>query len=67
MNFISALSLESDYTLCITEPDFGGIIGLSGGGKTIFLKMILGLLTPDRNSVRLFADDERIRQRKTHT
>ncbi len=42
--------LESvDLTVC--EGDFVAMIGPNGGGKTTLLKLILGLLKPDRGSV----------------
>jgi len=43
-----------DVDLRIEPCDFLGVIGPNGGGKTTLLKMILGLLTPQRGSVRVF-------------
>ncbi len=43
-----------DITLSIYEDDFLGIIGPNGGGKTTLLKMILGLLEPQRGKVSVF-------------
>ncbi len=40
--------------LDIRPRDFLGIIGPNGGGKTTLLKIILGLLKPDRGTVRVF-------------
>jgi zinc transport system ATP-binding protein len=40
--------------LRIDEGDFLAIIGPNGGGKTVLLKVILGLLAPDRGQVRVF-------------
>ncbi len=42
--------------LDIYEHDFLGIIGPNGGGKTTLLKLILGLLTPDRGSIRIMGE-----------
>ena len=40
-----------DVSLDIYEHDFLGIIGPNGGGKTTLLKLMLGLIEPDRGSV----------------
>ena len=40
--------------LRVEEGDFLGIMGPNAGGKTTLLKVILGLLTPDRGTVRVF-------------
>lgn len=45
-----------DITLATERGDFLGIIGPNGGGKTTLLKVMLGLLTPDRGEVRLFGE-----------
>lgn len=42
-----------DVSLTIHEGDFIAMIGPNGGGKTTLLKLILGLLTPDRGQVRV--------------
>lgn len=46
-----------DVTLYIHKGGYLGIIGPNGGGKTTLLKIILGLLTPDSGSIRLFGQD----------
>lgn len=43
-----------DVDLVVTADDFLGVIGPNGGGKTTLLKVILGLLEPQRGSVRVF-------------
>lgn len=43
-----------DVNLSIYEDDFLGIIGPNGGGKTTLLKLILGLLKPDKGNIRVF-------------
>ncbi len=45
--------LES-VNLEVRPGDFLGIIGPNGGGKTTLLRLILGLLKPDRGSVEVF-------------
>lgn len=50
--------------LTLEEGDYLGLIGPNGGGKTMLLKVILGLVPPDRGSVRLFGEPiERARGR----
>ncbi|MDD9302029.1 MAG: ABC transporter ATP-binding protein [Desulfobacter sp.] len=43
----------SDVDLCIRHKDFMAVIGPNGGGKSTLLKLILGLLTPDRGSIQV--------------
>lgn len=43
-----------EANLTIPQGDFLVVIGPNGGGKTTLLKLILGLLRPDRGAVRLF-------------
>lgn len=43
-----------DVSFSIPRLDFTGIVGPNGGGKTTLLKLLLGLLRPDRGSVRVF-------------
>ena len=38
-------------TLSVERNDFLGVIGPNGGGKTTFLKVILGLIAPSRGKV----------------
>jgi zinc transport system ATP-binding protein len=40
-----------DINLRVTEHDFLGIIGPNGGGKSTLLKVILGLIQPDKGMV----------------
>ncbi|MFO7556963.1 MAG: metal ABC transporter ATP-binding protein [Desulfobacterales bacterium] len=47
--------LKSIYLNCYTSEIFG-IVGPNGGGKTTLLKVILGLVHPQKGSVRLFGD-----------
>ena len=42
-----------DVNLNVREGDFIAMIGPNGGGKTTLLKLILGLLKPNRGSVRV--------------
>ncbi len=43
-----------DVSLDIWENDFLGIIGPNGGGKTTLLKVILGLLTPEKGVINYY-------------
>ncbi len=43
-----------DINLTIDEEDFVAIIGPNGGGKSTLLKIVLGLLTPDKGEVTVF-------------
>lgn len=45
-----------DINLIIEEKDFVAIIGPNGGGKSTLLKLILGLLEPDKGEVRVFGE-----------
>ncbi len=46
----------SDINLTIREHDFMAIIGPNGGGKTTLLKLILGLLKPDKGKIRVLGE-----------
>ncbi|SDQ90583.1 metal ABC transporter ATP-binding protein [Natronobacterium texcoconense] len=48
-----SLALEN-VSLTVEKGDFLGLIGPNGSGKTTLLHVMLGLLSPDRGSVRLF-------------
>ena len=41
-------------TFSIARGDYACVLGPNGGGKTTLLRLILGLLTPTRGSVRVF-------------
>ncbi|MBR9985539.1 MAG: metal ABC transporter ATP-binding protein [Desulfosarcina sp.] len=42
-----------DVNLAVRQKDFVAIIGPNGGGKTTLLKLMLGLLTPEKGTVRV--------------
>jgi zinc transport system ATP-binding protein len=48
-----------DVSLSVKEGDFVGLIGPNGGGKTTLLRVILGLLTPYKGTVRLLGKSVR--------
>lgn len=43
-----------DVNLDILDREMIGIVGPNGGGKTTLLRLILGLLKPDRGKIRVF-------------
>ena len=45
-----------DIDLTLRPGDFVGLIGPNGAGKTVLLKIILGLLKPDRGSVHIYGE-----------
>ncbi|MCD6183338.1 MAG: ATP-binding cassette domain-containing protein, partial [Thermovirga sp.] len=42
-----------DINLSVKKTDFVAIIGPNGGGKTTLLKVILGLISPQRGEVKI--------------
>lgn len=52
--FYNGHPVLEDVYLTIYERDFLCIVGPNAGGKTTLLKLILGLLKPDRGTVRVF-------------
>jgi len=48
------LPVLQDVNITIKERDFLAIIGPNGGGKTTILRLILGLLEPDKGTIRVF-------------
>ena len=43
-----------DVNLSIADREFVSIVGPNGGGKTTLVKIMLGLLKPDRGTVRIY-------------
>lgn len=46
-----------DISLQIHKGDYIGIIGPNGGGKSTLLRLMLGILNPNRGSVKLFGQN----------
>jgi len=46
-----------NINLALEESDFLGLIGPNGGGKSTLLKVMLGLVKPDRGTVKVFGFD----------
>jgi zinc transport system ATP-binding protein len=58
------ISVLEAVTFKVAPGEFLSIVGPNGGGKTTLLKLMLGLLKPDRGRVRIFnASPEKCRQR----
>lgn len=55
----SGESVLQDVSLDIRQGDFMAVIGPNGGGKTTLLKLMLGILKPDRGTVRIFGTQPR--------
>lgn len=52
--YYGEIPVLEDISFSIKQNDFIAIIGPNGGGKTTLLKIILGLLKPDRGTVKVF-------------
>lgn len=53
-----------NITLSVMEEEFFGLIGPNGGGKSTLLKLLLGILSPDRGRICVFGRaPEEIRSR----
>ena len=46
----------TDISLAVKEGEFVGLIGPNGGGKTTFLKLIMGFLKPSKGQIMLFGE-----------
>ena len=51
---LRGIPVLEDVSLRIDAGDYLAILGPNGGGKTTLLKLLLGLLSPDRGTVRVF-------------
>ncbi len=47
-------NIIEDVDLQIQKGEFASIVGPNGGGKTTLLKLILGLIKPDKGTIHLF-------------
>jgi len=52
--YYDRIPVLEDVSISIEQNDFLAIIGPNGGGKTTLLKIILGLLKPDRGEIKVF-------------
>ncbi|NLE39293.1 MAG: ABC transporter ATP-binding protein, partial [Pirellulaceae bacterium] len=54
-----SIPVVEDVTVSIDQGESISIVGPNGGGKTTLVKLILGLLTPDKGTVRVFGQSPR--------
>lgn len=47
-------NILENVNLLIKKGEFASIVGPNGGGKTTLLKLILGLIKPDKGEIRIF-------------
>ncbi len=55
--YFDSIPVLEDISFSIKQNDFLAIIGPNGGGKTTLLKVILGLIKPNRGEVKVFGKD----------
>ena len=53
-----------DVSFRLKQGEFLGIIGPNGGGKTTLLRLILGLIEPERGDIRVFGVTPRLARRR---
>ena len=53
---LDGITVLENVNLTVNEYDFLGIIGPNGGGKTTFLRVLLGLVKPARGKVRIMGN-----------
>jgi phospholipid/cholesterol/gamma-HCH transport system ATP-binding protein len=49
--------LHQDINLQLREGEILGLVGASGSGKSVLLRVLIGLLRPDGGSVKIFGED----------
>lgn len=54
--FYNGQAVLSDINLTIRENDFMAVVGPNGGGKSTLLRLILGLLKPDKGKIRILGE-----------
>ncbi|UCE83770.1 MAG: metal ABC transporter ATP-binding protein [Deltaproteobacteria bacterium] len=52
----NAIPVLKEVNLRVNRGDFVALLGPNGGGKTTLLKLMLGLLKPDRGSILVFGE-----------
>ena len=51
-------------SVTVQQGDIYGLIGKNGAGKTTFMRMVLGLASPDNGQIELFGKTDLEQQRK---
>ena len=51
------MAVLEDIVLEVKEGEFWALIGPNGSGKSTLISIILGLLKPDKGSVKLFGSE----------
>ena len=59
-----ATPVLADVSFALPRGEFLGIIGPNGGGKTTLLKLMLGLLKPDRGRIRILGQEPSVASSK---
>jgi zinc transport system ATP-binding protein len=54
--FYNGIPVLKEVNLTIHRGDFIALLGPNGGGKTTLLKLMLGLLKPERGTIRIFGE-----------
>lgn len=54
--YFNGMPVLENINLSIKQDDFLAILGPNGGGKTTLLKVILGLIKPNKGEVKVFGD-----------
>ncbi len=54
--YYNSVPILKGISMSIDAHDFLGVIGPNGGGKTTFLKVLLGLITPSHGTVTVLGD-----------
>src|SRR5512139_186948 len=53
-----------DVSFRLKQGEFLGIIGPNGGGKTTLIRLLLGLLRPDRGKIRILGEEPNAASRR---
>jgi zinc transport system ATP-binding protein len=59
-----ATPVLADVTFALPRGEFLGIIGPNGGGKTTLLRLMVGLLRPDRGKIRVLGQEPSVASSK---
>jgi zinc transport system ATP-binding protein len=57
--YFNGVPVLQDVSLTVRGGDFVALLGPNGGGKTTLLKLMLGLLKPERGTIRVFGEPPR--------